>query len=116
MKLVDMRLTDSEKAEQNGPMSVGAVNEYPWGLCIRLSDKELEKLSVDHADWTVGDIFDLRAMARVTSISSNETTEGERTGIELQLVMLGAEVEDSEEEEPKSRVKQEKKKSRLYKD
>lgn len=95
MKLVDMRKTPEDKAEDLG--LPGSVNEYPYGLAIRLTDSEIERLQVDHAEWGVGDIFDLRAMARVTSISKNETADGERCSIEMQIIMLGAESEDDEE-------------------
>lgn len=104
-KLVDMRKTPEEKMEDMMPM--GTVNEYPYGLCIRLTQDELDKLDVDHADWEIGDIFDLRAMARVTSVSENETEAGKKCCVELQIVMLGAESE-SEELEPISRVKRQK--------
>ena len=105
-KLVDMRKTAEEKAEDMMPM-LGSVNEYPYGLCIRLTQDELDKLDVDHTDWEIGDIFDLRAMARVTSVSENETEAGKHCCVELQIVMLGAESE-SEEAEPVSRVKRQK--------
>lgn len=79
-----------------GPAS---INEYPYGLCIRLTESEIDRLQVDHKDWEVGDIFDLRAMARVTSISENETEAGMRCGVELQIIMLGCESETAEDGE-----------------
>lgn len=98
-KMVDMRKTSEQKAEEMMPCSPGAISEYPCGLCICLDDATLEKLSVDHDDWAVGDIFDLRGMARVTSVSENETESGKRKRVELQFVMLGAESEDAEDSE-----------------
>lgn len=101
IKLVDMRKTAADKAEEYStmPMTLGAVNEYPYGLSLCLEDETLEKLNVDHADWSVGDIFDLRAMARVTSVSENETESGEKKRVELQIIMLGAESESAEGDE-----------------
>lgn len=107
-KLVDMRKTPAEKLEDANCMTLGAVNEYPYGLCLSLGNDELDKLGADHTDLTVGDIVDLRAMARVTSISENETEEGKKCRVELQIVMLGAELESEEDEEyqePRSRLK-----------
>lgn len=105
-QLKDMRKTPEEKMEDM-ISPIGAVNDYPYGLCIRLTQDELEKLDVDHSDWKIGDIFDLRSLARVTSVSENETESGKRCCVELQILMLGAESE-AEEAEPVSRVKRQK--------
>lgn len=104
-KLVDMRKTPAEKAEDAVCMPMGVVNEYPYGLCMSLCDEELEKLDVDYTDLQVGDIIDMRAMARVTSVSKNETEVGERIRVELQIVLLGIESESEEVDEPRSRLK-----------
>lgn len=105
-KLVDMRKTPAEKAEDTMCMPSGCINEYPYGLCVSLGDEELNKLEADYSDLTVGDIIDMRSMARVTSISKNETESGERTRIELQIVMLGIENESTEaDDEPRSRLR-----------
>ena len=104
-KLVDMRMTSEEKMEANMPFSFNQ-SEYPYGLSISLDQNTLAKLDVDHEDWQIGDIFDLRCMARVTSVSENETESGKCCRVELQIVMMGAESESNEtdeEEQPKKR-------------
>lgn len=118
LKLVDMRKSAEEKAEDmmTSPWSPGPASEYPYGLCICLTEAELEKLGADHEGLEIGDIFDIRAMARVTSVSENETEAGKTCRVEMQIVMMGVESEDEEVDEPISRVKQPKRKSRLYKD
>lgn len=100
MKLIDMRKTAEEKAEECSPMTLGNVNEYPFGLCLRLTESELDRLSVDADSIEVGEIYDMRAMVRVTSVSCNETEDGERRCVEAQIVMMGVESEDSEDQEP----------------
>lgn len=105
-KLVDMAITPKER-EKDSPMAYPSTIEsyqptYPWGLSISLGDDQLEKLGLE-ADCEVGDLLDMRAMARVTSVSQNETTGGKCCRVELQIIMLGVENEDDEEVESKPR-------------
>ena len=110
-KLIDMRLTSEEKMEE-GMMMPFNQHEYPYGLSISLDNTTLEKLGVDHDNFEIGDIYDLRAMARVTSVSSNETESGECCRVEMQIVMLGCENESSEDDEEEAPRKRN---PRLYK-
>jgi hypothetical protein len=106
--MVDMALTKDDK-EKNMPFLACAEVEqpiYPYGLSICLTQSELDKLDVDYGDWQVGDLFHLMAMAKITSISKNSTTDGESCRVEMQIVSLSGENEDlegmeSEEEESK---------------
>lgn len=106
-KMVDMSLTPKDQGKSY-PMacspSIGGQPVYPYGLSISLGDEQLAKLDLE-ADCEIGDIIDLRAMARVTSVSQNETTDGKCCRIELQIIMLGVENEDDEDEEEKPRRK-----------
>ena len=96
-KLVDMRRTLDEKIEASMPSPMMA-NDYPYGLAISLTQDELDKLDLD-ADCEVGDLIDLRALGRVTSVSKNEV-EGKATcRIEIQLEQLGLEDEDHEDDD-----------------
>lgn len=100
-KLVDMALTTQEQAESINkmPYAHGNAPKYPYGLCLCLNNETLEKLNVDRADWQIGDVFDLRCMAKVTSISENENDSGKDCRVEMQIVMMGAESETDEGEE-----------------
>lgn len=95
-----MALTPKEQEERSnaGLWPVGDAPKYPHGLAICLNTETLEKLGVDHEDWEFGDLFDLRCMAKVTSVSEQETEGGKDCRIELQIVMMGAESEDDEDE------------------
>lgn len=97
-KMVDMSLTPEEKVERILPQSPAETSDYPYGLCICLTDDELEKLDLD-TDCEVGDTIHLVAFAKVTS--RNETTvNGEsKCRIELQITQLAVEDEDKEGEE-----------------
>lgn len=101
-KMVDMAL-EPKKESKDTSMAYPCSPEsgqpiYPWGLCISLQDEQLEKLGLD-ADCEVGDLLDMRCMARVTSVSQNETTNGKCSRVELQVIMMGVEDEGSEEDE-----------------
>lgn len=98
--MIDMAMSPSER---NGIAPTCAGQEggpiYPWGLSLRFDDAVLKKLSVDISDWEVGDLFHLFCMAKVTSKSENDTTDGKKCCVELQIVAIGAESEDKENEE-----------------
>lgn len=115
-KMVDMRRSTEEKADAVASWSPAAVSDYPYGLSICLTQDELEKLDGNHEDMEIGDIFDIRAMARVTSISENDSEAGKTCRVELQIVMMAVENEDDEAAEPISRLNQKRRKPRLYKD
>lgn len=77
---------------------------YPWGLCLRLGDDELEKLGIDGDLPEIGDMVHLHAMAEVTSARSEKTRDAEGNEktcrcIELQITHLAAENEDEEDGE-----------------
>jgi hypothetical protein len=98
--MVDMSIS-ADQSESSSPI-VGAVSDkprYPYGLGICLTQDELEKLGVDYSDWAVGDHFHLQAMAKITSISENETEGGKNCRVEMQIVALAGEDEDEEAEE-----------------
>ncbi len=101
-KMVDLALTEEEQEERNTSyaMPIGMAPKYPYGLSICLDHDTLEKLKVDYEDWEVGDIFHLHCFAKLTSISTNETADGEENcRAELQIVSMAAESEDEENEE-----------------
>jgi len=101
VKMTDMAKTPAEIKEDmpTMPSSDSVVNRYPYGLCISLTEDELSKLKMDGTP-SVGDMVHLFAMARVTSVSENEKSDGSKCcRVELQITHLGTE-DESEEEEP----------------
>lgn len=99
--MTDMALSPREQAERLNGMIGSASDQpkYPYGLCISLSHNELEKLGVDYEDWTVGDLFHLHAMAKITSISRRETEGEADCRVEMQIIALAGENEDEENKE-----------------
>ena len=96
-KLVDMEMDDDDALDCACPIPMPNRQTYPYGLRICLTHKELAKLGLD-ADCNVGDMIDLRCFAAVTSISKNDSGNGEDCRIELQIQKMAAEDEMSEDE------------------
>lgn len=98
LKMVDMARTAEEKAEQVMPAPPSSINEYPYGLAIRLTQDELAKLDLD-GDCDVGDMLHGHFLAKVTSVSKNDTEAGQRTMIELQITHMEVDDEEAENQE-----------------
>lgn len=105
-RMIDMARSPEEVKKDLAPMSMPSPDAsapvYPWGLCINLTERELEKLGIDASDCCTGDMIHLFAIAKVTSKNDTEveTAGGEREKrcrIELQITHLGLEDEDREE-------------------
>ena len=94
--MVDMELTDEEKLDQMMPIPLSERPDYPCGLRISLTEKELAKLDLD-PDCEVGDVIDLRAFAEVTSVSKSDGPMGPCCRIELEIQRLAIENESTEE-------------------
>lgn len=98
--MVSMERTDDEKMEarmENLSPSISDMPDVPYGLCICLTEVELDKLNLDD-DCEVGDLVHLFAMAKVTSVSKTDTGNGAKCRIELSIVAL--EIEDEDDEAP----------------
>jgi hypothetical protein len=115
---VDMAKSPEEVKEQTTIASPiePKVPVYPYGLCISLTQDDLDKLDLD-PDCEVGDIVHLMAMAKVTSRSENEmeTADGKKEKccrIELQITHLS--VEDEDDEDPQAQA--DKRRGRFYGD
>lgn len=98
-KMVDMRRSPEEKKEVMDAPMPSDMPDYPYGLCISLGNDELEKLSLDCSDCESGDTIDLRAFAKVTSISKQDYNGTQTCRIELQITQLAVENEDTEYDE-----------------
>jgi len=95
--MVDMARSNEE--DDSSPLVSNSPEKYPYGLRICLTHEELEKLNVDHTDWSVGEIFHLHAFAKVVAISTNEDTDGNvNCSVNLQITHLSGESEDAENE------------------
>ncbi len=98
---VNMAVTPQEREEEDyaSPAPEAPAQPiYPYGLCISLCQDELEKLDLED-DCDVGDMLHMHCIARVTSVSKNDTTDGPKMRVELQITDIAAESEDEENAE-----------------
>lgn len=114
MAFTDMAKTPEEIEDEVSPLS-SEINKYPYGLRIRLTKPELDKLDVDYTDWKVGDVFHLHTLAKVVSISENETEGDHNCCVELQITHLSAESEEEENEEADEEMEEAEGEPSLYK-
>lgn len=94
-----MEYDDEDSMDAAMPIPMSEKPRYPYNLRISLTDKELAKLQLDHTEAEVGGMVHGCFMARITSVSSNETDDGERRCVELQIENLGIASEDEENAE-----------------
>lgn len=76
-------------------------NIYPYNLSISLTNDELEKLDLDCSDpeCEVGNYVHLHALAEVVGKSKNDTGDGEKHCLNLQITHLEIEDEGAENDE-----------------
>jgi hypothetical protein len=98
-KMVSMELDDESKLDAVMPIPMPNRPDFPYGLRICLTEKELDKLGIAHDEAEVGAIFHGHFMARVTSVSQNEGDMGKSCRIEAQIEDLAIESEDAENDD-----------------
>lgn len=106
MALIDLKMSKADMAEESSPASPENQNPYPYGACLHLDTDELEKLGVDKLP-QVGDEYHIRAVGRVTSVSSNESLGGKAENMSVQIEMMELVHEDEAEAEPDSVAEEE---------
>jgi hypothetical protein len=93
-KLVSMELDDEDKIDACCPIPMADRPDYPYGLRISFSEKELKKLGLELPD--IGDMIDMRVFATVTSVNEDKTASGEHQRVEMQIEKISAESEMNE--------------------
>jgi hypothetical protein len=87
------------------PIDLKDRPQFPYNLQFCLTDSEFRKFKkagqdhIDPADAFVGGIVHIHALARITSVSANQTESGEKRRVEFQIEDLGVESEDAENED-----------------
>lgn len=97
--MVSMECDAPEPIEVGGKPETPAYPLYPYGLSISMDEKVLDKLNVDFDDWEVGDVFLLKNLVKITSKSENESTDGKRCRVEMQIIAISGQIDDEENEE-----------------
>lgn len=100
-KMVDMMLTPEEQKEESGEPTASTENmeRYPYGLQIRLTTEELEKLGIKEMPSAETPVT-IHAVGYVCEVSSHETAEnGENKSLSIQITDLSVEEGVDEDEE-----------------
>lgn len=99
-RMVSLELDDEEKLDAFCPPIMAKGPDYPPGLCICLTGRELEKLDLE-ADCEIGDMIDIRCFARVTSVSKRAGADAgdDDCRVELQITDMALENEMTEDED-----------------
>lgn len=102
--MISMELDD--EAQLDAPVPVMGLDgkpgkpRYPYGLRISLEDAQLKAIKLDPADCMMGGVVHIHGLARITSVSLNETESGQHSRVELQIEeMCCIESEDAENRE-----------------
>lgn len=96
--MVSMEMDDESILDAAMPIPMPERQRFPYGLRICLTDKEMDKMELDIGDAVVGGMVHLHAMARITSVSQNDTPDGKCGRVELQIEDMCVESEDEENE------------------
>ncbi len=80
---VSMELTKKERSSREETV-LSEAPTFPFGLSVHLDEDSLEKLNVKELP-EVGTEFEMVATVKVTSVSENETDEGTRRSVALQI-------------------------------
>jgi hypothetical protein len=98
-KLAHLAYSDDEKASRyDMPAAAESGPDYPYGCCLRFTDRELGKMGLDD---TVdeGDMIDMRIFGTVTSVSKRSAGGARKTDVEIQITHATAENESTESPE-----------------
>jgi len=87
--LVDMKLTKKESKEMTAGSEL-TQPAYPYGLRLELNDESMKKIHIESMP-EVGTKVLVHAVAQVERVSENQTQEGKRQDMSLQITELGFE-------------------------
>lgn len=94
-----MELDDEDKLDAIMPLPMSSLPDYPYGLKICLTEKELKLLGLDIPEAeAIGGTVHGHFMARITSVSSEQRDGKQSCRIEMQIEDLAIESEDEENE------------------
>ena len=106
---VSMERTSEEKIEERlkneFPPSISSMPDVPPGLCIALTEAELEKLGMELDDGVeIGDTIHMDVFAKITGIKCEDTTSGRSERLEMAITDILS-FEDENTEEPPAKGK-----------
>lgn len=92
-KMIDMKESPMDKKDKGmvEPVTLPSKSSgpsYPYGLKITLNKEQLSKMKLKPKDFTVGDMVDISALAKVVRLSETESSDYTDKSIELQITKL----------------------------
>ncbi len=81
-----MELTKKEGSRQNEAV-LSEAPAFPFGLSVHLHDESLDKLNIEELP-EVGAEFTMNTTVKATAVSEEETTEGVRRSVTLQITEM----------------------------
>lgn len=100
-QFIDLSYTKAEQKEEAKEYAVGPAGapKYPWGLCLRLEKREMDKLGMKSLP-NVGDEFHLCIVAEVTQVSQQSgADQDDSKNVALQITMAQVLAHESAAEE-----------------
>lgn len=98
---IDLKRTASDKKSEQETMKSSSIGgeDYPYGLTIRLSERELSKLGMKTLP-KPGSVLHLEAKAHVVGTNDNQRNGKSDRSVELQLrkMWVGTEADDAKED------------------
>lgn len=87
-QFIDLTYTKAEKKEEAKEYaSPGPAMDYPWGLCLHLEKRELDKLGITELPG-VGDEFHIAVIAKVTQVAQQSGADRDDSkSVALQITM-----------------------------
>lgn len=117
-KIMPMRSLELDDEDQFDMPTVTGISEkprFPYGLRISLENAQLAAIGLSPVDCCVGGMIHLHGLARITSVSMNETEGGDRSRVELQFEqMCCAESEDEENSAAEDKMDRGARRAKLY--
>jgi len=96
--MTSMEMDDDDKLDAAMPIAMPERPDYPYGLRICLTEKELEKLGLDCEEAVEGGIFHGHFLARICCVTKTDQNGDKSCRIEAQIEDLAIESEDAENE------------------
>lgn len=99
--MVDLAYTEEEQREHSAKCcdmpSDYKGPKYPWGLSVHFDNSVLDKLSKNVSDFKIGEEVQVPVTLRVTSLSANESEDGEgRQSVGLVMTSIDMPKSDSD--------------------
>ena len=88
--------TEKEKNRETAVAPSSFVEEYPYGLEIRLENESLKKLDLDVDDIAIGRKVTIEATAKVTNLNKSISEENNNSSMSFQITDMAVSVKGND--------------------